>query len=254
MARDGRLAYPDAAMPAARSSGPARAPGRRRPGPKARTSHRELLRAAGAILDAEGLDAISMRRLAAAVGLTPMALYRHVPGKDALLDALVESVLLRVRDAAPGDADWTEQARRLVRRLWQQLVRHPWLVTLLLRGPVLNRGVFAATDVGFQALRAAGFDGETAVGIVRVLIAYTVGFAGLSSARRHVGRARYRQVPAGEFPSRAAVAAHLGPFDAAQFEFGLDVILAGVAARHAPGGGGRAGGGAAAAARRSRRR
>jgi AcrR family transcriptional regulator len=229
-------------MAAASSSGSTR----RRPGPKARTSHIELLRAAGAILDAGGLDAISMRRLAAAVGLTPMALYRHVPGKGALLDALVESILTRVRDAAPGDADWSEQARRLVRRLRQQLVRHPWLVTLLLRGPVLNRGVFAATDVGFQSLLAAGFDGATAVGIVRLLIAYTVGFAGLTAARRDVERARYRDLPAGDFPSRAAVAAHLGPFDATQFEFGLDVILAGIAARHAPAGG--------AAARRSRRR
>jgi hypothetical protein len=99
---------------------------------------------------------------------------------------------------------------------------------------VLNRGVFGATDVGFKALQAAGFDGATAVGIVRVLIAYTVGFAGLTAARRDVEPARYRDLPAGDFPSRAAVAAHLGPFDAAQFEFGLDVILAGVAARHAP--------------------
>jgi AcrR family transcriptional regulator len=203
-------------------------PGRRRPGPKARIDRSDLLRIAKRILDEEGLDAISMRRLASEVGMTPMAVYRHVPNKNALLEALVDEVLSRVDFSAPPGTGWTEHVRSAVRSLWRQMHRHPWLVALLLRGPLLNRGVFRASESAFQVLRAAGFDDTSAIRAMRVLVGYTVGFASLAIARRGVGSAVYREVPAEEFPTRAALAPRLGPFDREQFEFGLDAIIAGL--------------------------
>jgi len=213
-----------AELPAASDAAPA--PKRR--GPKARIGRADLLRIAERILDAEGLDAISMRRLASEVGMTPMAVYRHVPSKDALLDALVEHVLSRLDFSAPARTPWSEHARIAVRSLWKQMHQHPWLVSLLLRGPLLNRGVFRASESAFHVLRDAGFDDETAIRVLRVLVGYTVGFASLAIARRGVDAKRYREVPADEFPTRAALAPHLGPFDKVQFEFGLDAIIAGL--------------------------
>jgi AcrR family transcriptional regulator len=203
-------------------------PARKRPGPKARIGRADLLRIAERVLDAEGLDAISMRRLASEVGMTPMAVYRHVPSKDALLEALVEHVLSHVDFSAPRGTRWSEHARIAVRSLWRQMHQHPWLVSLLLRGPVLNRGVFRASESAFLVLREAGFDDETAIRVLRVLVGYTVGFASLAIARRGVGAERYREIPADEFPMRASLAPRLGPFDKVQFEFGLDAIIAGL--------------------------
>jgi len=201
---------------------------RRRPGPKARIDRAGLLRIARRILDAEGLEALSMRRLASEVGMTPMAVYRHIPSRDALLEALVDDVLSRVDFAVSAGTPWPEQARIAIHSLWQQMQRYPWLVALLQRGPLLNRGVFRASETALQILRTAGFDDVTTIRALRVLVAYTVGFAALAIARRGVRSAAYRKAPAAEFPTRAALAPHLGAFDQGQFEFGLDAILVGL--------------------------
>jgi AcrR family transcriptional regulator len=80
-----------------------------------RLSRAVVVDAALRIVDRDGLDGVSMRRLAAAIGATPMALYRHVPNKAALLDALVAAVLSRL-EFPTGDLPWRSAcARRFAR-------------------------------------------------------------------------------------------------------------------------------------------
>ena len=180
------------------------------------------------LVDRDGLEGVSMRRVAAAVGATPMALYRHVPNKDALLDALVATVFAELEFPRDGQLSWAERLRATVRSLRRLLHAHPWLVTLVLRGPVLGEGVYRASDTGLRVLREAPLAPETAAAIFRLLHSYTIGYVGMELARRSVDPARYTDFEARRYPTRAAVAAYLGPFGERQFEAGLDVILRGV--------------------------
>ena len=197
------------------------------------TSGRKITRAivvetALRLVDRDGLDGVSMRRLAAAIGATPMALYRHVPSKAALLDALVAAVLGQLEFPTGGDLPLAERLRATVRSLRRLLTAHPWLVALILRGPVLGEGVYRASEAGLRELRETGLPPETVAAVFRLLHSYTIGYVGMEIARRSVDPARYEAFEPRRYPTRAAVATHLGPFGEAQFEAGLDVIVRGL--------------------------
>lgn len=84
-----------------------------------------VLRAAVALADESGIDALSMRRLAQALGVVPMALYKHVDGKDELLDGMIEVVVGEIDPPEPG-AGWKTAIRRRVLSARRMLLRHPW--------------------------------------------------------------------------------------------------------------------------------
>ena len=214
----------------------ARASARRRTGAPAgakRMSRAAVIDAALRLVDRDGLDGVSMRRLATAIGATPMALYRHIPGKAALLDALVTAVFARLEFPSGGDLPLAERLRATVRSLRRLLLAHPWLVTLILRGPVLGEGVYRASEAALRELRETGLPAETVAAVFRLLHSYTIGYVGMEIARRSLDPARYEEFEPRRYPTRAAVAAHLGPFGEAQFEAGLEVILSGLDARGA---------------------
>jgi AcrR family transcriptional regulator len=198
--------------------------------PAGRITRAVVVDAALRIVDRDGLDGVSMRRIAAAIGATPMALYRHVPSKAALLDALVAGVLGQLEFPTGGDVPLAERLRATVRSLRRLLTAHPWLVSLILRGPVLGEGVYRASETALRELRETGLPAETVAAIFRLLHSYTVGYVGMEIARRSVDPARYEDFEARRYPTRAAVAAHLGKFGEAQFEAGLDVIVGGIEA------------------------
>lgn len=92
-----------------------------------------ILEAAMALADAEGLDALTMRRLAADLGVEAMSLYHHVPSKDALLGGLVDAIIGEVQDA-PSEgtgADWRAALRDRCLTARDVMVRHPWAPTLI---------------------------------------------------------------------------------------------------------------------------
>jgi AcrR family transcriptional regulator len=194
-----------------------------------RISRAVVVEAALRLVDRDGLDGVSMRRLAAAIGATPMALYRHVPNKAALLDALVAAVLAQLEFPA-GDLPLAERLRATVRSLRRLLTAHPWLVTLILRGPVLGDGVYRASEAGLRELRETGLPADTVAAVFRLLHSYTIGYVGMELARRSVDPARYAAFEARRYPTRAAIGPHLGPFGEEQFEAGLDVIVRGLEA------------------------
>jgi AcrR family transcriptional regulator len=207
------------------------------PASGARLTRAAVLDAALRIVDRDGLDGVSMRRIAAAIGATPMALYRYVPSKAALLDALVAAVLGQLEFPSGDDLPLAERLRATVRSLRRLLTAHPWLVNLILRGPVLGEGVYRASETALRELRETGLPADTVAAIFRLLHSYTIGYVGMELARRSVDPARYEDFEARRYPTRAAIAAHLGKFGEAQFEAGLDIIVGGIEALAARRGG-----------------
>ena len=182
------------------------------------------------LVDRDGLDGVSMRRVAAALKATPMALYRHVPGKAALLDALAAAVFAEIEFPDDPGLSLADRIRFSVRSLRGMLHTHPWVVTLVLRGPVLGAGVYRASDAGLRQLLATGMSPATVAAAFRLLHSFTIGYVGMEIARRSVDPARYDEFDPERYPTRAAVAGHLGPFGEAQFEAALDIVIAGITA------------------------
>ena len=94
-----------------------------------------ILAAALALIDAEGADALSMRRLARALDRDPMILYRHAPNKAALLDGVTETVLAALT-VDPADPDWAAQLRTVARHYRALALAHPNVVPLLVARPL----------------------------------------------------------------------------------------------------------------------
>jgi AcrR family transcriptional regulator len=89
-----------------------------------------VLRAAVELADAEGLDAVSMRRLAQTLGVVPMALYKHVANKDELLDGMMD-VLIGEIDPPAGGSDWKAALRERILSARRSMLRHPWASRLI---------------------------------------------------------------------------------------------------------------------------
>jgi AcrR family transcriptional regulator len=89
-----------------------------------------IITAAIRIADAEGLDAVSIRRIAAELDARPMSLYDHFSSKDALLSAMADEIVSEVLVDPPLPDDWREALAGISRRLYGMLVRHPWLLAV----------------------------------------------------------------------------------------------------------------------------
>lgn len=110
-------------------------PGRR--GPKPQTSVAEIARTAIRIADAEGLTAVSMQRVATELGLTAMSLYTYVPGKDLLLEVMLDLAAESIRPAATS-ADWRAGVHGWVEAVWDLFAAHPWSLQVQVSGPPLG--------------------------------------------------------------------------------------------------------------------
>lgn len=135
--------------------------------------------AAQKLADEEGLDAVSMRRVARALGVTPMSLYNHVDGKEALLDGLVMLVLGEFELPAPG-ADWEAALRRVARSAHEALLRHPWSAALIIQPPA-GAGIALGARMAYiesilACLRRAGFSPELAYYGYHAIDSHILGF------------------------------------------------------------------------------
>jgi AcrR family transcriptional regulator len=193
------------------------------------------------LVDIEGLEALSMPRLARHLGTGVMTLYGHVANKADLVDALAERVLadLETVDGQPGD--WDRDIAEHMHRLRQVVLRHPTLGAVLAARGLTTPSVFRNLEAGLGLLRSAGFDRRTAVQIYYALLTYTLGFLAWEIPRIHrQPRAAYAQqwrsalgaLPATEYPTLHELAEELP--DAAsenQFDAGLNALLRGFSAR-----------------------
>ena len=122
-------------------------------------SRERVLAAAIALADAQGIQALTMRRLAGDLNVEAMSLYYHLPAKEALLDGVVETVFAEI-DAAVGRVDsddWRTRLRQRFLAARRVMLRHPWMPALLGSRRTIPAGVFAYYDDIVGTLVGAGF-------------------------------------------------------------------------------------------------
>src|SRR4051812_12560467 len=129
-------------------------PGRR--GPKPSRSVDEVVAAAIALADAEGLGALSMRRVAETLQLSPMSLYTYVPSKAELMDLMVDRVAGEMNEPAPTGGDWRAQLTVLCRQRWAAAQRHPWIMHMGGRRPPLGPNLLARVEAMLHAIDGLG--------------------------------------------------------------------------------------------------
>ena len=115
-----------------------------------------VLRAAVELADAEGVEAVSMRRLAQELGVEAMSLYNHVANKDEILDGLVETVATEI-ERPPTDADWKEALRHILVSAQETLTRHRWAQSLWMARGMPGPARLAYAESILRTLREAGF-------------------------------------------------------------------------------------------------
>jgi TetR/AcrR family tetracycline transcriptional repressor len=194
-------------------------------------SPERILDAAVELIDGEGLEALSMRRLGAALGVEAMSLYRHFPSKHTLLDSVVGRLLAELLLPVPGSAAWQESFRALARDYRQLLLRHPNAIPLLATLQLSNPGALGAAGAVMALLRGAGFDARTAFHVLATAESYVIGFAyweAGTAGLRAEGSAP-PPLPPGADPY---IVEHWDEITRADcdeaFEFGLDVFVAGL--------------------------
>jgi AcrR family transcriptional regulator len=192
-----------------------------------------VLHAALAMADEGGVEALSMRRLAKAVGVEAMSLYNHVANKEDLIDGLVDIVWAEIDAPSPGE-DWKLALRKRADSTRAALLRHPWAVGLMEArshpGPA-NRAVHEAV---LACLRRAGFSVAATARAYSLQDSFIYGFAlqeralpaelGAEVAARMIAFAPTDELPytAEMLTEHIATAGY--DFDA-EFAFGLDLIL-----------------------------
>ncbi|HEX8053204.1 MAG TPA: TetR/AcrR family transcriptional regulator C-terminal domain-containing protein [Thermoleophilaceae bacterium] len=188
-------------------------------------------------LDAEGLDALSMRRLAGELGVGTMTLYGYFRSKEELLDAVVDAGFSEFEMPPAGD-DFRTTLRDFALAARAVLVRHPALVEIRDAGPILRPRGFQVTELGVRILSEAGLGAEDAARSFRLLFDYVFGYAIVnrrppSPELRREALASIVALPPEEFPTVTAVAEQMAEAVGAegQFEYGLERILDGIEAR-----------------------
>jgi TetR/AcrR family transcriptional regulator, tetracycline repressor protein len=155
---------------------------RRTPGQRAGLTREAVLAGARAALAQDGIEALSMRRLAQRLGVAPNALYSHVAGRDDLIDALLDDTLNEVGAPDPRRGDWRAGIETIMRRTYAVLLAHPDLVPLYVarRGARGPRAV-ALGEAMLAMLARGGIEGDSAVEAMRTLIVHTIGFAAFAT-------------------------------------------------------------------------
>ncbi len=205
--------------------------------PDAGLSKQRVVVEAVRLADREGVDGLSMRRLAGELGAGAMSLYHYVVSKEDLLDAMTDVVFHEI-ELPPEETDWQSAMRVRSMSARQVLARHPWAISLMESrtspGPAHLRHREAVT----ACLRRAGFSVVMATHANWLLDGYVYGFAlqeaslPFDTADEFAGMAEdvfLPQLPPDEFPylnesAAALVAAGYDP--AEEFGFGLDLVLA----------------------------
>jgi AcrR family transcriptional regulator len=222
--------------------------------PRIPLSRRRVLRAAVGLIDRDGLDSLTMRRLAQEVGVEAMSLYHHVANKEAVFDGIVEVVLEEIMAAAdkaeapPPEEDWQAALRARILAAREVFLRHRWAPQVLQTRTTTSPAVIAYYDHVVAVLRAGGFSFDLAHRALHVLGSRALGFAqelfqpGGAPTADAEAAAMMAQM-ADRFPNivgMLADAVHDDPDgtlgfcdDQFEFEFALDLILEGLERRRA---------------------
>jgi AcrR family transcriptional regulator len=197
-----------------------------------------VLRAAVEVADADGLDALSMRRLGRELGVEAMSLYNHVAGKDDVLDGIVDYVIGEMHVPQPGD-EWEAAIRARAQSARAVFARHPWAMGLLeSRYTNSSPRRLAYYDAVLGSMLEAGFDIATAIRGFSIVDSYIFGFIlqeqslafSDDDGLEEVGEDLLQQM-ADAYPNLTAAteyAMHHGYEFGTEFGFGLDLIVDGL--------------------------
>jgi AcrR family transcriptional regulator len=149
-------------------------PAARGPRPKFRLD--EVVQAGVALADADGLAALSMRRVASRLGAGAMSLYTYVPGRSELVELMVDAVYAD-HDPVPDGLSWRERIELLAREHWRRLARHPWLLDLNVARMPLGPHVLDVEEAMYAACAATGLRGADVVALSNLVSWQVVGAA-----------------------------------------------------------------------------
>ncbi|MGV9540272.1 TetR/AcrR family transcriptional regulator [Nocardia beijingensis] len=200
------------------------------------------MRAAIRLADADGLEAVSLRKVAAALDVGPMRLYGYIATKDELLDLMVDAVYAEIR---PTGNSRREVLRSVAETTRQAVHQHEWLADLLGGRPQLGPNALARGEAVIAALD--GVDVDIVMPVVTAVDAYVIGAVRREIAERRAERATgmderqwqaaygpylERAFATGRYPALATVIRDAAHLDADQtFQTGLDFLLDGIEAR-----------------------
>jgi AcrR family transcriptional regulator len=213
-------------------------------GERTRLSRERVLSAALSVADEGGVGSLTIRSLAAELGTKPMSVYHHVANKDEILDGIVDLVFAEV-DLPVPDRDWRAEVRRRCESMRAVLARHRWAIGLLESRARPGPATLRQHEQMLATLRAAGFSVPMTAHAYAVLDSYVYGFA-LQEATLpfeggevgEVARSITDLMPPGEYPHLVEMTTELylrpgqdpGYDFGEEFDFGLDLVLDGLAA------------------------
>ena len=218
---------------------------------RAPLSKGRLLAAAVELADAEGLGAVTMRRVSAAVGVEAMSIYHHLSGKDALLEGLLDSVvaeiddLVRTVEESEGPLDWRPTLRRRFLVARTVMLRHPWAPGLIGTRTTIPPSVYGIYEALLATMIEGGFSYQLAHRALHSFGSMPLGFVQEMFSPATSARAGVEQAEA-ELAAMAEVLPHLTAMVASEvhandddmlgwcdsqdeFEFTLDLVLDGFA-------------------------
>ena len=179
------------------------------------------------MIDRDGVDGLSMRKLGAALGVEGMALYRHVGSKERVLDGVVEVLLAELELPAAESASWIDAWQALARSYRQIAHRHRGAFRLLALSPLTTAQRFERAQAPLAILRAAGFSDTAAQRAFRTLLSYADGYllreltdrdAESDAQPRRKGREPHEAGPAGDRGQDAEPPHEQSPEDPGAFE------------------------------------
>ncbi len=209
-----------------------------------RLSRDKIIAAVTELLESEGVDAVSTRTIGEALNVHPTALYRHFRDMDELLREAADSIMAGLVDRMPtvGEGAGLDGASAVCRDLRQVLMTHPGAARVMASGPSRMENERAFTERLLGLLGEAGLSDEDTVFGYHALVEFTVGSAAIDAlepapssdeeaARHRRWRADYLTASPDVFPQTVRLANELYPSMSEQFEFGLDLLIAGLRQR-----------------------
>lgn len=190
----------------------------------------EVLEAALALVDEGGAEALSMRKLAAKLGIEAMSLYHHFRDKDSILDGVVVRVFTEMRVAEPFPEEWMQMAEEMFVAFRRVLLEHPNTIGLLARRP-LNTGASADfIELPLAVLARSGLPPERVGQLYQSLVAYAFGHAFVASDRPIAPEDAPVRTDADRYPVSQQVGPFISRFEETTFRETLGHIIRGFAA------------------------
>ncbi|WP_410870564.1 TetR/AcrR family transcriptional regulator [Nocardia sp. A7] len=211
-------------------------------GPKPALTLDGIVAEAIALVDAEGLSALSMQRLAERLGFTKMSLYRYVPGKEQLTALMLDTAMGEPPNSAGVQQNWRTGLREWVEAIFARYLAHPWTIELIIGVRPLGPNELGWTEAALTALAGTGFTGSEKLDTIVLLNGHARSLAQQVASMSEGGElqfteqftemmtaagGRYPEVQAAFAEEAATPAGRGGPNDA--LRFGVERILDGLA-------------------------